>query len=105
MSERGTKELRLLAITTQCGYNTLLASVNEPTVKAIKRAADDLWSHGVEGIILNVPTAVDLTSLQAAFGNTPYVVTDAGAGNNVTMVTTDHEYGACLSRVFTATNP
>ena len=80
----------------KCGYNTLLASVSEPTVKAIKRAADDLGTHGVEGIILNVPTAVDLTSLQAAFGRTPYVVTDAGAGNELTMVTTDHEYGACI---------
>ena len=78
------------------GYNTLLASVNEPTVKAIKRAADDLWSHGVEGIILNVPTAVDLMSLQNVFGDTPYVVTDAGAGNGITTVTTDHEYGACI---------
>jgi DNA-binding LacI/PurR family transcriptional regulator len=50
----------------------------------------------VEGIILNVPTAVDLTNLQAAFGKTPFVVTDAGAGNELTMVTTDHEYGACV---------
>ena len=80
----------------KCGYNTLLASVNEPSVKAIKRAADDLGTHGVEGIILNVPTAVDLTSLRAVLGSTPYVVTDAGAGKEITMVTTDHEYGACL---------
>jgi DNA-binding LacI/PurR family transcriptional regulator len=29
-------------------------------------------------------------------GSTPYVVTDAGAGKEITMVTTDHEYGACL---------
>jgi DNA-binding LacI/PurR family transcriptional regulator len=78
------------------GYNTLLASVPEPTVSAIKRAADDLRAHGVEGIILNVPTAVNLTSLQAAFGSTPCVVTDAGAGSEITMVTTDHEYGACI---------
>jgi DNA-binding LacI/PurR family transcriptional regulator len=78
------------------GYNTLLASVNEPTAGAIKRAADDLGTHGVEGIILNVPTVVDLTSLRAAFGKTPFVVTDAGAGNELTMVTTDHEHGACV---------
>jgi DNA-binding LacI/PurR family transcriptional regulator len=78
------------------GYNTLLASVTEPTVKAIKRAADDLRTHGVEGIILNVPTAVDLNSLREVFGQIPYVVTDAGAGNEITMVTTDHEYGACI---------
>jgi DNA-binding LacI/PurR family transcriptional regulator len=80
----------------KCGYNTLLASVNEPTARAIKRAADDLGTHGVEGIILNVPTTVDLASLRAAFGKTPFVVTDAGAGSEMTMVTTDHQYGACV---------
>src|SRR5208282_2489172 len=78
------------------GYNTLLASVTEPTVKAITRAADDLRTHGVEGIILNVPTAVDLRSLQEVFCHIPYVSTDAGAGNEISMVTTDHEYGACI---------
>ena len=78
------------------GYNTLLASITKPTIKEIKRAADDLRTHGVEGIILNVPTAVDLTSLRAVFGNTPYVVTDAGAGNEIPTVATDHEYGACI---------
>lgn len=78
------------------GYNTLLASVTEPTVKAITRAADDLRTHGVEGIILNVPTAVDLRSLQEVFCYIPYVSTDAGAGNEISMVTTDHEYGACI---------
>jgi DNA-binding LacI/PurR family transcriptional regulator len=78
------------------GYNTLLASITEPTVKTIKRAADDLRTHGVEGIILNVPTAVDLHSLQDVFRHMPYVATDAGAGNEITMVTTDHEYGACI---------
>jgi len=76
------------------GYNTLLASITEPTVKSIKRAADDLRTHGVEGIILNVPTAVDLRSLQDVFRRIPYVATDAGAGNEISMVTTDHEYGA-----------
>ena len=80
----------------KCGYNTLLASVNEPTARAIKGAADDLGTHGVEGIILNVPTTVDLASLRAAFGKTPFVVTDAGAGSEMTMVTTDHQYGACV---------
>jgi phosphoribosylformylglycinamidine (FGAM) synthase PurS component len=40
------------------GYNTLLASVKEPTARAIQQAADDLGTHGVEGIILNFPTAV-----------------------------------------------
>jgi DNA-binding LacI/PurR family transcriptional regulator len=78
------------------GYNTLLASISEPTVKAVKRAADDLRTHGVEGIILNVPTAVDLRSLQDVFRRIPYVATDAGAGNEITMVATDHEYGACI---------
>jgi len=76
------------------GYNTLLASITEPTVKSIKRAADDLRTHGVEGIILNVPTAVDLRSLQDVFRRIPYVATDAEAGNEISMVTTDHEYGA-----------
>jgi DNA-binding LacI/PurR family transcriptional regulator len=79
------------------GYNTLLASITEPTVKAIQRAADDLRTHGVEGIILNVPTAVDLSSLQDVFRHLPYVATDAVAGNEITTVTTDHEYGACIS--------
>jgi DNA-binding LacI/PurR family transcriptional regulator len=79
------------------GYNTLLASISEPSVRAIQRAADDLRTHGVEGIILNVPTAVDLRSLQDVFRHIPYVATDAGAGNEITMVTTDHEYGACIS--------
>ena len=78
------------------GYNTLLASITEPSVQAIQRAADDLRSHGVEGIILNVPTAVDLRSLQEVFRHIPYVATDAGTGNQITMVTTDHEYGACI---------
>src|ERR1700736_6055160 len=78
------------------GYNTLLASINEPTVKAVQRAADDLRTHGVEGIILNIPTAVDLRSLQDVFRRIPYVATDAGAGNEITMVATDHEYGACI---------
>jgi DNA-binding LacI/PurR family transcriptional regulator len=78
------------------GYNTLLASITEPSVQAIQRAADDLRTHGVEGIILNVPTAVDLRSLQEVFRHIPYVATDAGTGNQITMVTTDHEYGACI---------
>jgi DNA-binding LacI/PurR family transcriptional regulator len=78
------------------GYNTLLASITEPTFTAIKRAADDLRTHGVEGIILNVPTAVDLRSLQDVFRHIPYVATDAGAGNEITMVATDHEYGAYI---------
>ena len=67
------------------GYNTLLASINEPTVKAVQRAADDLRTHGVEGIILNIPTAVDLRSLQDVFRRIPYVATDAGAGTEITM--------------------
>jgi DNA-binding LacI/PurR family transcriptional regulator len=79
------------------GYNTLLASITEPSVQAIQRAADDLRSHGVEGIILNVPTAVDLQRLQEVFRHIPYVATDAGTGNEITMVTTDHEYGACIT--------
>jgi DNA-binding LacI/PurR family transcriptional regulator len=79
------------------GYNTLLASITEPTVKAIRRAADDLRTHGVEGIILNVPTAVDLSSLQDVFRHLPYVATDAGAGTEITTVITDHEYGASIS--------
>jgi DNA-binding LacI/PurR family transcriptional regulator len=80
----------------QSGYNTLLASITEPTVMAIKRAADDLRTHGVEGIILNVPTAVDLRSLRDVFRHLPYVATDAEAGDEISMVTTDHEYGACI---------
>lgn len=80
----------------KCGYNTLLASITEPTVKQIQRAANDLLTHGVDGIILNVPTAVELASLQSVFGDIPFVVTDAAAANHLTTVTTDHEKGACL---------
>ncbi len=79
------------------GYNTLLASITEPSVQAIQRAADDLRTHGVEGIILNVPTAVDARSLRDVFRHTPFVATDVGSGDEITMVTTDHEYGAKIS--------
>ncbi|MBV8224907.1 MAG: hypothetical protein JO232_06950, partial [Verrucomicrobia bacterium] len=43
-----------------------------------------------------MPVSDNNSMVLAATVNTPYVVTDAGAGNDVTVVTTDHEYGACI---------
>jgi DNA-binding LacI/PurR family transcriptional regulator len=88
--------ISLDTVAMQRGYNTLLASVTEPSVNAIRRAAGDLRAHGVEGVVLNVPTAVDLRSLQDVFRGMPYVVTDAAADHDLTMVTLDHELGAQL---------
>jgi DNA-binding LacI/PurR family transcriptional regulator len=80
----------------QNGYNTLLASVVEPTIECIRRAAEDLLTYGVDGIILNVPIEIDLDSLQGVLGDGPYVVMDASGRKKISTVTIDHESGSRL---------
>jgi DNA-binding LacI/PurR family transcriptional regulator len=76
------------------GYHLVLASAENPTPAEVKQCANQLREYGVDGFILNVPLAIELTVLERIFAPAPYVIMDANGGRRYPTVAIDHLAGS-----------
>jgi LacI family transcriptional regulator len=83
-------------VTTPNGYRIVLTTLKDVSLDNLRFAAGELRAYGVEGVILNLPSEIDLTSLQDWLGDIPFVAVDAYGRRRYTTITVDHRAGAFI---------
>lgn len=76
------------------GYHLVVASAEYPVLEEIRRCGTELRGHGVDGVIVILPTVLRLRDLEDVFGGTPVVVMGARRQHRYTAVEIDHELGS-----------
>jgi DNA-binding LacI/PurR family transcriptional regulator len=76
------------------GYHVVVASAEYPSPEEVRRCANELREHGVEGFILILPSALNLRPLVGIFGQSPVVVMGTSKHHRYTTVEIDHEIGS-----------
>ena len=76
------------------GYHIVVASAEYPVLDEIRRCGTELRGHGVDGVILILPTSLRLRALEEVFGDAPVVVLGARRQHRYTAVEIDHELGS-----------
>ncbi|MBV9732107.1 MAG: LacI family DNA-binding transcriptional regulator [Verrucomicrobia bacterium] len=76
------------------GYHIVVASAEFPVLDEIRRCGTELRGHGVDGVIVILPTSLRLRALEEVFGDAPVVVLGARRQHRYTAVEIDHELGS-----------
>jgi len=76
------------------GYHIVVASAEYPVLDEIRRCGTELRGHGVDGVIVILPTILRLRALEEVFGDAPVVVLGARRQHRYTAVEIDHELGS-----------
>jgi DNA-binding LacI/PurR family transcriptional regulator len=76
------------------GYHVVVASAEYPVLEEIRRCGTELRGHGVDGVIVIMPTVLRLRALEDVFGDAPVVVMGARRQHRYTAVEIDHELGS-----------
>jgi DNA-binding LacI/PurR family transcriptional regulator len=78
----------------ELGYHVVVASAEYPVLEEIRRCGAELRGHGVDGVIVILPTILRLRALEDVFGDAPVVVLGARRQHRYTTVEIDHELGS-----------
>src|SRR6201987_1747691 len=76
------------------GYHIVVDSAEYPVLAEIRRCGTELRGHGVDGVIVILPTIFRLRALEEVFGDAPVVVLGARRQHRYTAVEIDHELGS-----------
>ncbi|MBV8101641.1 MAG: LacI family DNA-binding transcriptional regulator [Verrucomicrobia bacterium] len=86
--------ISLSEVARKLGYHVVVASAEYPVLDEIRRCGTELRGHGVDGVIVILPTILRLRALEEVFGDAPVVVMGARRQHRYTAVEIDHELGS-----------
>ena len=80
----------------ELGWSVMFCGIAEESVNEIRRAANELCSHHVAGVLIHLPLEIDLQHLKDVCRNLPLVAIDSDFGFKAHSVFVNQEEGSRL---------